>query len=285
MPTERLPFSGFQVLQPATGEPENIKLNSLAAYRIHDPDPVLFTSSLRFSWIASSDNAEKNGGFCNYDYPVCDPPPHTHTHTHTNTTPHHTHTPCTHVPPPPPPPPPPRTHTHKHTHTHTHTCATTTMILSAIIPLQISTRVHTLHALPYSTGGVSSDDATQTKQDQWHCDGGCPGVGLHVGFALKSSSVGLHVGFALKSSSVGLHVGFALKSSSVVAHVGWPQLARVVIYMHFEFSFQHMSSEVGPSVMRPVVEQPVRWAQCHASACGAACKVGPVSCVRLWSSL
>mmetsp|Transcript_4922 Transcript_4922/g.12749 ORF Transcript_4922/g.12749 Transcript_4922/m.12749 type:complete len:212 (+) Transcript_4922:585-1220(+) len=69
MPTEHLPFSGFELQQPATSEPEKIPLNSLSAYRIHDPDPVLFTKSLQFQWIASSDNRHKNDGFCNYDFP------------------------------------------------------------------------------------------------------------------------------------------------------------------------------------------------------------------------
>lgn len=76
MPTEHLPFSGFQVMQPATSEPENISLNSLAAYRIHDPDPILFTSSFRLQWIASSDNGHQNAGYCNYDYPVSSACPH-----------------------------------------------------------------------------------------------------------------------------------------------------------------------------------------------------------------
>ena len=33
--------------------------------RIHEPDPLLFSSSFEFQWIASSDNRDKNAGFCN----------------------------------------------------------------------------------------------------------------------------------------------------------------------------------------------------------------------------
>ena len=90
MPTEHLPYSGFENIQPATSEPEAIATNSLAACapkpvfgsccchssgpqtnlqavsdRIHEPDPLLFSSSFEFQWIASSVNRDKNGGFCN----------------------------------------------------------------------------------------------------------------------------------------------------------------------------------------------------------------------------
>ena len=90
MPTEHLPYSGFENIQPATAEPEAIATNSLAACapkpvfgscychssgpqtnlqavsdRIHEPDPLLFSSSFEFQWIASSVNRDKNGGFCN----------------------------------------------------------------------------------------------------------------------------------------------------------------------------------------------------------------------------
>ena len=37
--------------------------------RIHERDPLLFTRSFTLQWIASSDNARKNGGYCNYDWP------------------------------------------------------------------------------------------------------------------------------------------------------------------------------------------------------------------------
>ena len=84
MPTEHLPYSGFENLEPATALPDptnqtldktHLRTNSLAAYRIHEPDPLLFSSSFQFRWIASSDNGHKNGGFCNYDWPPAPMPP------------------------------------------------------------------------------------------------------------------------------------------------------------------------------------------------------------------
>ena len=74
MPTEHLPFSGFENIQPATAEKELFPSNSLSAYRIHEPDPVVFTESFAFRWIASSDNAHKNGGLCNYNWPAAEMP-------------------------------------------------------------------------------------------------------------------------------------------------------------------------------------------------------------------
>ncbi len=62
-------YSGFEVLEPATSDPGELPTNSLAAYRIHERDPLLFTSSFTLQWIASSDNVHKNGGYCNYDWP------------------------------------------------------------------------------------------------------------------------------------------------------------------------------------------------------------------------
>eukprot|EP00040_Diaphanoeca_grandis_P012242 m.62236 g.62236 ORF g.62236 m.62236 type:complete len:371 (-) comp23117_c0_seq1:77-1189(-) len=76
MPTQHLPLSGFQNVQPAVQQPpappgmKLIPTNALAAYRIHEPDPLLFTSSFTFQWVASSDNAHHNGGYCNYDWPA-----------------------------------------------------------------------------------------------------------------------------------------------------------------------------------------------------------------------
>ena len=66
------PYSGFENIEPATAEKEDPKFkgsNSLAAYRIHEPDPLLFSKGFTFQWIASSDNGGKNGGYCNYDWP------------------------------------------------------------------------------------------------------------------------------------------------------------------------------------------------------------------------
>ena len=42
-----------------------LKLPSGVSDRIHEPDPLLFSSSFEFQWIASSDNRDKNAGFCN----------------------------------------------------------------------------------------------------------------------------------------------------------------------------------------------------------------------------
>lgn len=76
MPTEHLPYSGFQNIQPATPNEDPSAVggkggtNSLSAFRIHEKDPVLFSKSFSFNWIASSDNAKKNAGFCNYDWPA-----------------------------------------------------------------------------------------------------------------------------------------------------------------------------------------------------------------------
>jgi hypothetical protein len=48
MPTEHLPHLGFENIEPATAMSKNSSLpdrilpsNSLAAYRIHEPDPLL----------------------------------------------------------------------------------------------------------------------------------------------------------------------------------------------------------------------------------------------------
>ena len=62
-------YSGFENIEPATSDPGELPTNSLAAYRIHEPDPLLFTRSFTLQWIASSDNGHHNGGFCNYDWP------------------------------------------------------------------------------------------------------------------------------------------------------------------------------------------------------------------------
>ena len=74
MPEQHLPFSGFHL--GATNEPEKIRTNSLAAYRIHEKDPVLFADSLQFYWVASSDNARKEDGWCNYAWPSSSVPAH-----------------------------------------------------------------------------------------------------------------------------------------------------------------------------------------------------------------
>lgn len=67
-------YSGFENIEPATADPGELPTNSLAAYRIHEPDPLLFTRSFTLQWIASSDNGHHNGGFCNYDWPPAEMP-------------------------------------------------------------------------------------------------------------------------------------------------------------------------------------------------------------------
>lgn len=67
MPVVHLPYSGFQL--NATADKEQVPTNSLAAYRIHERDPVVFARSLAFHWIASSDNAAFDGGWCNFHWP------------------------------------------------------------------------------------------------------------------------------------------------------------------------------------------------------------------------
>lgn len=81
MPTEHLPYSGFQNIQPATksGPPCSLPAghcssNSLSAFRIHEKDPLLFSSAFSFQWIASSDNKNKNAGWCNYAWPAAKMP-------------------------------------------------------------------------------------------------------------------------------------------------------------------------------------------------------------------
>eukprot|EP00941_MAST-03F_sp_MAST-3F-sp1_P000772 g772.t1 len=74
MPTEHLPYSGFEVIEPAVNDNSTVTNNSMSAYRIHDPDPILFAKSLQLNWIASSDNVHHNGGFCNYDWPAAPMP-------------------------------------------------------------------------------------------------------------------------------------------------------------------------------------------------------------------
>ena len=56
--------------------------NSLAAFRIHEKDPVLFASAFAFQWIASSDNTASSGAVhtseCGYPaiFLVSAAPPH-----------------------------------------------------------------------------------------------------------------------------------------------------------------------------------------------------------------
>jgi hypothetical protein len=51
---------------------------SCAGDRIHERDPVLFSSEFSFQWIASSDNVGKNAGWCNYEWPAADMPSPSH---------------------------------------------------------------------------------------------------------------------------------------------------------------------------------------------------------------
>ena len=68
MPTMHTPYAGFQ-LNATQWNQGDIASNSLAAYRIFEHDPILFSESVKFRWIASSDNGGKNEGFCNYEWP------------------------------------------------------------------------------------------------------------------------------------------------------------------------------------------------------------------------
>lgn len=68
-------YSGFENIEPATPDPSELPTNSLAAYRIHERDPLLFTRSFVLQWIASSDNfPDHNSGYCNYDWPPAEMP-------------------------------------------------------------------------------------------------------------------------------------------------------------------------------------------------------------------
>ena len=68
MPVMHLPFSGFML--NATEESGKFgPANALAAYRIHEKDPVVFSDSLLLRWIAESDNDQGDGGWCNFHWP------------------------------------------------------------------------------------------------------------------------------------------------------------------------------------------------------------------------
>lgn len=78
MPETHLPYSGFHLgalPQPPAPAPAT---NSVAAYRIHEPDPVLFFESLSFRWIATHTNPTP---LCNYDWPAAPMPAHSPTPT------------------------------------------------------------------------------------------------------------------------------------------------------------------------------------------------------------
>ena len=77
MDTQHLPFSGFQlgaVAEPPGGPPatrkDPVTSNALAAYRIHEKDPIHFSNAFELFWVASHDNADKENGWCNYDWPA-----------------------------------------------------------------------------------------------------------------------------------------------------------------------------------------------------------------------
>jgi hypothetical protein len=67
MPVLHQAYSGFAL--NATSEPEQVPTNSVAAYRIHEQDPVFFNQSFTLRWIASSDNKHLDAGWCNYAWP------------------------------------------------------------------------------------------------------------------------------------------------------------------------------------------------------------------------
>jgi hypothetical protein len=67
MPVLHQAYSGFAL--NATSEPEQVPTNSVAAYRIHEQDPVFFNQNFTLRWIASSDNKHLDAGWCNYAWP------------------------------------------------------------------------------------------------------------------------------------------------------------------------------------------------------------------------
>lgn len=68
MPQEHLRLSGFSLGAQPIGP---LKTNSIAAYRIHDPDPILFTNSITMRWVATHSKTP----LCNYDWPAAAMPP------------------------------------------------------------------------------------------------------------------------------------------------------------------------------------------------------------------
>ena len=69
------PFGGFDL--GAVDEPSpSSDPNTVAAYRIHEKDPILFTDSFELYWIASSDAPLHKGtsAWCNGDWPAKDVP-------------------------------------------------------------------------------------------------------------------------------------------------------------------------------------------------------------------
>ena len=67
MPLMHSAYGGFAL--NATSESEEVATNSVAAYRIHEHDPVLFTESLLLRWVATSNNSGHDAGWCNYAWP------------------------------------------------------------------------------------------------------------------------------------------------------------------------------------------------------------------------
>ena len=75
MPALHSRFSGFA--RNATAE-AGVSENSIVAYRIHEHDPVLFSTSFALRWIATSNNKDADYGYCNFQWParpVPDGPP------------------------------------------------------------------------------------------------------------------------------------------------------------------------------------------------------------------
>jgi len=68
MPNMELGLAGFRLTNSTTCKGD--MPNSLAAYRIHSPDPLLFTKSLLFQWQPTSDHTDQ----CNYKWPPTTPP-------------------------------------------------------------------------------------------------------------------------------------------------------------------------------------------------------------------
>lgn len=69
MPALHSRFSGF-----ARNATDEDGLNSIVAYRIHERDPMLFTTSFALRWIATSDNKVGDYGYCNFKWPAAPVP-------------------------------------------------------------------------------------------------------------------------------------------------------------------------------------------------------------------
>ena len=81
MPPLHSRFSGFALNATEDGG-GGAQANSVAAYRIHERDPLVFAESLQLRWVATSDNKDRDYGYCNFAWPPAPvpigPPPTPH---------------------------------------------------------------------------------------------------------------------------------------------------------------------------------------------------------------